>query len=94
VNQIRARAGVDPYTDLTDWPTSPTPDNTIYQNKILAERGREMFAELVRRQDLIRFGKFGEKWWEKDASPATKQLFPIPKAQIDANPNLTQNPGY
>jgi hypothetical protein len=94
VNQIRARAGVDPYADLTDWPTSPTPDNTIYQSKILSERGREMFAELVRRQDLIRFGKFGEKWWEKDASAASKQLFPIPISQINANPNLTQNPGY
>jgi hypothetical protein len=81
VNQVRTRAGVTAYGSLTD-------DN------LLAERGRELFAELVRRQDLIRFGKFGGTWWEKDASADTYELFPIPKAQIDANSKLEQNPGY
>lgn len=81
VNQIRARAGVDAFLALT-------------LDNILEERGREMFAEMTRRQDLIRFGKYGDAWWEKPASPATHRLFPIPQIQRDANSKLTQNPGY
>ncbi len=81
VNQIRARAGVDPFTQLT-------------ADNLLAERGREMWVEAVRRSDQIRFGTWGDAWWEKPISDETKELFPIPGSQIDANPNLTQNPGY
>ena len=81
VNNIRERAGVDEFPALTD-------------ELLLAERGREMYAEMVRRQDLIRFGKFHDAWWEKAASPSHTKLFPIPKQQRDANANLQQNPGY
>ena len=81
VNQVRTRAGVDPFGALT-------------ADNLLAERGREMFAEMTRRQDLIRFGKFDDPWWEKTASQPHHLLFPIPQQQRDANPNLAQNPGY
>lgn len=81
VNNIRTRAGVTPYTTLT-------------ADNLFAERGREMYAEMTRRQDLIRFGKFNAAWWEKKASTATYNLFPIPKQQTDANNLLVQNPGY
>ncbi len=81
VNQVRARAGVDPLSAL---------DADI----LLAERGRELFAEGWRRSDLIRFGKYGDAWWEKGPSDDFRALFPIPQQQIDANPDLTQNPGY
>jgi len=53
-----------------------------------------MYVENVRRQDLIRFGKFNDAWWEKAASATTVNIFPIPKSQMDANSKLTQNPGY
>ncbi len=73
VNQIRDRAGVDPFTSLD-------------ADKLLAERGREMFAEMTRRQDLIRFGRWSDAWWEKDASPDQKyRVFPIPQDQINVN---------
>lgn len=81
VNQIRARAEAAAFTELTE-------------ESLLAERGREMFAEGYRRSDLIRFGKFNEAWRFKDASSPTKNIFPVPASQLDANPNLTQNPGY
>ncbi len=55
---------------------------------LLAERGREMFCEGHRRQDLIRFGKFTDSWWEKSTSTADRYTFPIPQWAIDANPNL------
>jgi len=83
VNQIRDRSSAEPFTELT-------------AENLLAERGREMFAEGWRRQDLIRFGVFSEPWEFKPEalSTETDELFPIPFNQIDANPNLQQNPGY
>lgn len=81
VNQLRARAGVEAFT-------------TLDEDTFLAERGREMAFEAYRRQDLIRFGKYGDAWWEKAASEECKELFPVPRAQLDANKNLTQNDCY
>lgn len=82
VNQIRSRAAVAPLASLT-------------ANDLLAERGREMFAEGWRRQDLIRFGKYADarKWKPADAKPCL-DIFPIPTAQINANKNLKQNSCY
>jgi hypothetical protein len=77
VNMVRKRAG------LNDW------SNTTL-DQILEERGREMFWEAHRRQDLIRFGKFNNAWWEKDASTPDRKIFPIPQSEIDANPNLAK----
>ena len=85
VNQIRMRASGEvplaPFTELT-------------AENLLAERGREIFAEGYRRQDLIRFGKYNDVWWEKPVSDPTKNVFPIPQEQLNSNPNLEQNPGY
>jgi hypothetical protein len=82
VNQIRTRAGVSTFASMTE-------------GQMLAERGRELFQEALRRTDLIRFGAWGQAWWEKPAhSDAFKNLFPIPAEQLVANPSLTQNPGY
>jgi hypothetical protein len=81
VNQIRNRAGLAPLSALT----AP---------ELLAERGREMFYEGWRRQDLIRFDRFTGTWDFKPASAATKSLFPIPQNALNANPNLRQNSGY
>ena len=61
---------------------------------LLAERGRELFWENARRNDMIRYGKFLDAWQEKPATGVTALLFPIPPAQLAVNPNLVQNPGY
>jgi starch-binding outer membrane protein, SusD/RagB family len=63
-------------------------------DQILDERGFELYWEMHRRSDLIRFGKFEEAWTEKPASSAARRLFPIPQTAIDANPELKQNTGY
>lgn len=57
-------------------------------DKILEERGRELFCEGHRRQDLIRFGRFNDSWWEKPASGQERTTFPIPQWAIEANPKL------
>lgn len=84
VNQVRERAFGNDSHNYT----------SISLDELLAERGRELAFEEVRRQDLIRFGKFGDTWQFKPASPAYKELFPIPNIALNANPNLSQNPGY
>jgi len=81
VNQIRARANASPLATLT-------------LDILLDERGRELYWEGWRRNDLIRFGKFLNAWQEKAASGPERLLFPIPNEQLAVNPNLEQNPGY
>jgi starch-binding outer membrane protein, SusD/RagB family len=72
-------------------------------NFILDERARELNFEGHRRTDLIRFGRFTGNtyiWpWKGgvaagQAIPSNYNLFPIPTTALQANPNLTQNPGY
>jgi len=81
VNDLRAARGATALTSLTT-------DN------LLDERGRELYWEGWRRQDLIRFGKYLDLWQEKTADDPKNLLFPIPSNQLAVNPNLTQNPGY
>ncbi len=50
--------------------------------------------ECKRRQDLIRHDKYNDPWKFKPQSPAHVILYPIPQLQMDANPELVQNPGY
>lgn len=70
---------------------------------IIDERARELNLEGHRRSDLIRFGMFTGStyiWpWKGGvvngtSIPASFKLFPIPSSALQANPNLTQNPGF
>lgn len=67
---------------------------SVTADDILKERGYELYWEGLRRQDLIRFGKFGNVWQGKPATAATKAIYPIPTSALGANENLKQNPGY
>lgn len=92
VNLIRDRANADLITQ-----------GQLTLDFLIDERGRELMLEGHRRTDLIRFGKFtgGSYLWpwkgnvlNGTAIPSTYNLFPIPLPALQANPNLTQNPGY
>lgn len=70
---------------------------------MIDERSRELHWEGHRRQDLIRFNKYGGgsyNWaWKGNIAngtsiPSELNVFPLPSASITANPNLTQNTGY
>lgn len=77
INMIRSRAGL---SDI----------NAANLDDLLEERGKEFVWEAQRRMDLIRFGKFNDAWWEKDADDSPDRcVFPIPQWAIDANPNLS-----
>ncbi len=67
---------------------------SVTLDDVLKERGFELYWEGLRRQDLVRFGKFGEAWQEKPATDASKAIFPLPTSAVDVNENLIQNPGY
>ena len=67
---------------------------SVQESDLLAERGREMYGELSRRQDLIRFGQFLRAYNLKDVTDPRSIIFPVPIADVLANPNLQQNPGY
>ena len=81
VNQIREVRGASALSALSE-------------QELLDERGRELYWEGHRRQDLIRFGRFLDAYAEKPASGTERLLFPIPANSLATNPNLSQNPGY
>lgn len=89
LDAVRARAGVGSIALTLD--------------NIIDERGRELYYEGFRRQDLIRFGLFtSDKYlWEfKGGVQAGKavddrfNLYPLMSSDLNANGNLKQNPGY
>ncbi|HWK03674.1 MAG TPA: RagB/SusD family nutrient uptake outer membrane protein [Puia sp.] len=91
VNQVRVtHGGVTPYVTM---------DATAFA----AERGREMFFEGWKRQDMIRFGTYNSAWRFHPADPVDNlgphginhlNIMPLPSTQLNANQSLKQNPGY
>jgi len=93
INAVRARAGI-----------AALPSNlskTDFEEALLLERAIELTGEGHRRDDLIRFGVFEEKVnahiaAQGYAAPVTvvadHQLFPIPRTELDLNPNMKPNP--
>ncbi|MFI5172439.1 MAG: RagB/SusD family nutrient uptake outer membrane protein [Chitinophagales bacterium] len=93
VNMLRERAYGDALHNL----------GSIDPTTVLDERGRELQWEGYRRTDLIRYGLFTSAsyiWAFKGGSfdgaavGDYLNLYPLPAADVIANPNLTQNPGY
>jgi len=89
-NQVRQRAGLSTASSIT-------------AQDVLDERGRELYQECWRRNDLVRFGQFanGSYVWQwkggtKDGTSVDsyRNLFPIPDSDRLANSNLVQNSGY
>jgi hypothetical protein len=95
VNQLRTRAYGDSFGNITS--------GQLTLDFILDERARELYWEGHRRTDLIRYNKFttADYLWpwkgrtpEGTATGSFRNLYPIPSADLSANPNLKQNTGY
>ncbi|MDR0412351.1 MAG: RagB/SusD family nutrient uptake outer membrane protein [Dysgonamonadaceae bacterium] len=93
INQLRERAFGN---------TSKNVSNLDAQF-ILDERARELYWECFRRTDLIRYNQFvtADYNWEWKGGVQTGRpvdshynLYPIPSADLQANPNLDQNDKY
>ena len=79
----------------TDPSRNATALTSINLKVLYDERGRELWWENWRRQDMIRFGEYLLPFQGKEYQSDPKYLiFPIPYEQISVNPNLKQNPGY
>src|SRR5688572_31818295 len=78
--------------------TPAVPLATIDLNILFRERGFELYWEMLRRTDMIRFEKYEGTWTEKNNTDKQKRIFPIPQTAIDGASNipgyLVQNPGY
>lgn len=93
INEVRVRAGID------ELPANMS--KAEFMEAILLERALELTGEGHRRDDLIRFGVFEEKVnahisAQDYVAPVTvvqaHQLFPIPRTELDLNPNMEPNP--
>lgn len=89
VNTIRAaRTATTPAPELTD----------MSLDLLFRERGFELYWEMVRRTDMIRFGKYEDTWTEKTSTDKQKRIFPIPQTAIDGASKIpgyiVQNPSY
>jgi len=90
LNQVRQRAGLIAVHGLA---------KDAFRQKVLHERRMELAFEGDRWFDLVRInnGQYGLDFLHsigKVNATSKHLLFPIPQKEIDANPNLTQNPGY
>jgi hypothetical protein len=90
LNEVRTRAGLGDVSGLSQ---------SDMKTKILHERRMELAFEGQRWFDLIRInnGQYGIDFLHSigKLNMNTKfLLMPIPQVDIDANPNLAQNPGY
>ena len=105
VNEIRQRAymsGKYAKAGVRSDVAGTITDAQLTLDFILAERQRELASELVRRTDLVRFGKFtkGNNWdWKNGERLGADvddhfNVFPIPETERTNNPNLKQNDGY
>lgn len=84
INQVRQR-NFQTYTPLVN----------VGLDDLLVERGREFFHDNLRRQDLVRFGKFINQTYKfKLNSDSFRTIYPLPQQEVDVNPNLDQNPNY
>lgn len=89
INMVRDRADVS-LLQLSDFGSKEE-----LRNHILDERGWEFVHEAKRRQDMIRHGVLISNAQSRGINAGPKhRLFPIPQAEMDANPNLEQNPGF
>ncbi|MBF4465178.1 RagB/SusD family nutrient uptake outer membrane protein [Flavobacterium sp. LC2016-12] len=62
--------------------------------QLYKEIGFELYWELYRRPQMIRFGKFDLPGTAKSASQPFRRIFPIPQSTIDVTKEIKQNQGY
>ena len=88
INEVRERAGAS-LLNIADF----TKDSL--REAILQERGWEFFFEMKAREDQIRHNVFISNARSRGKNAQDFHvLFPIPQVELDANPDLNQNPGY
>ena len=78
-----------------NWPAQSYVANPskLTDKEFIDDLSREFLGERHRRTDLVRWGVFGNAWWDKEQDATDKTVFPIPQRALDANPLIKPN-GY
>ena len=86
--------------EIRTYVNAPTFSGTPTLNDIYDERGRELFDENWRRNDMIRYGHFEDEYgFHRKGFPTARfdkecRIFPIPQSVLNKNTSWKQNPGY
>ncbi len=91
INEVRTR----PSTGLNPLPLTLSPAQVF--DAIVHERKCELAGEQVRFNDILRWGIADTELSDSNFQAGKHELMPIPQAEINNNPSLTnadQNPGY
>ena len=88
------------FNKIREYVHAPQIDHSPSLQELLDERGRELFDENWRRNDMIRFGTFENEYgFHRVGFPTARfektcRVFPIPQSTLDVNTNWKQNAGY
>ena len=94
LNSVRKR-NYENFTPSIAYVGSDGGNVTLDDQEFLDELMLEFIFEGHRRDDLIRFDRFEEAWWDKPADPDKhNRIYPLCKSVLELNPSLVQNPGY
>ena len=86
--------------EIRSYVHAPSVSGTPSLEDTYAERGRELFDENWRRNDMIRFGHFEDEYgFHRRGFPTARfdkecRIFPIPQGVLNVNTNWKQNAGY
>ncbi|MDW7694547.1 RagB/SusD family nutrient uptake outer membrane protein [Flammeovirgaceae bacterium SG7u.111] len=83
----RTREGL--YGNVSGTAIASLDEETLYK-----EIGYELYWEMHRRPQMIRFGTFDKAYTAKPATDPFRRAFPIPQETIDVSDAFTQNSGY
>lgn len=94
VDRVRQRAGLAPLSTAM-----PGLNHDSFLAQLKHERITELAGEGHRWEDLARWNDLGPELATRDAGfrnfvKGKHELLPIPRQDVDLNPNLKQNPGY
>ena len=88
------------FNQIRSYVNAPNINGDPTLEDIYAERGRELFDENWRRNDMIRFGHFEDEYgFHRRGFPTARfdkecRIFPIPQGTLNTNTNWKQNAGY
>ncbi|GAA0524914.1 RagB/SusD family nutrient uptake outer membrane protein [Chitinophaga japonensis] len=68
--------------------------STLNEQTLYNEIGFELYWEMYRRKQAIRFGKYEAAGTAKPVSQPFRRVYPIPQSTLDASDAFTQNQGY
>jgi hypothetical protein len=77
------------YGNAPGVPITSLDEATLYK-----EIAFETYWELLRRPQMIRFGKFEKPFSAKPTTQPFRRIFPIPQSTLDVTKSIKQNEGY